>query len=57
MCKYVLAGLVGLSIITVLDSLTSHTLCREEGSGHTATIELSSQENLNVTNQIRTLRR
>ena len=36
-------------------SLASHTLCREEGSGHTAIIELSPQQKLGVTNQIRTV--
>ena len=36
-------------------SLASHTLHREKGSGHTATIELSSRQKLDVTNQIRTL--
>ena len=37
--------------------LTSHTLHREEGSGHTATIKLSPWLKLDVTNQIRTLHR
>ena len=36
-------------------SLTSHTLHREEGSGHTATIELSPWQKLAATNEIRTL--
>ena len=36
-----------------LTSLASHTLCREEGSGHAATIELSPRQKLDVTNQIR----
>ena len=34
-----------------------HPLQREEGVGHTATIELSSQQKLDVANQIRILRR
>ena len=38
-------------------SLASHTLCREEGSGHAATIELSPWQKLDVTNQNCTLRR
>ena len=38
-------------------SLASHTLCREEGSGHAATIELLLRQKLDVTNQIRTLHR
>ena len=38
-------------------SLASHTLRREEGSGHTATIELSPQQKLDVTNQIHTVDR
>ena len=38
-------------------SLASHTLRREEGSCHAATIELSSRQKLDVTNQIRALRR
>ena len=36
-------------------SLASHTLHREEGSGHAATIELSPWQKLDVTNQIRAL--
>ena len=37
--------------IWVRPSLASHTLrMREEGSGHAATIELSPQEKLDVTN-------
>ena len=35
----------------------SHTLHREEGSGHAVTIELSPRQKLDVTNQICTLRR
>ena len=35
-----------------LISHASHTLHREEGSGHTATIELSPQQKLDATNQI-----
>ena len=38
-------------------SLASHTLRREEGSCHAATIELSSRQKLDVTNQICALRR
>ena len=38
-------------------SLASHTLRREEGSCHAATIELSSRQKLDVTNQIHALRR
>ena len=41
----------------VYSSLTSHSLRREEGSGHAATIELLPQQKLDVTNQIRTLHR
>ena len=41
----------------VVTSLASRTLRREEGSGHAATIELSPQQKLDVTNQIRALRR
>ena len=40
-----------------IHSLASHTLLREEGSGHAATIELSSQQKLTVTNEIRALHR
>ena len=35
--------------------LASHTLHREEGSGHVATFELLPQQKLAVTNEIRTL--
>ena len=38
-------------------SLTGHTLCREGGSVHAATIELSPWQKLDVTNQIRILHR
>ena len=38
-------------------SLASHTLCREEEAGHTATIELSPWHKLDVTKQIHALRR
>ena len=38
-------------------SLASHTLRREDMSRHTATIELSPQQKLDVTNPIRTVRR
>ena len=34
---------------SMYSSLTSHTLCREEGSGHAATIELSPRQKLDVT--------
>ena len=39
----------------VYSCIASHTLFREEGSGHAATIELSPQQKLDVTNQIRDL--
>ena len=38
-------------------SLASHTLCREEGSGHAASIELSPRQKLDMTNQIHAVRR
>ena len=40
-------------VFHITHSLTSHTLQR---SGHTATIELSPRQKLDVTNQIRALR-
>ena len=39
----------------VIISLASHTLHREEGSEHAATIELSPQQKLAVTNEIHAL--
>ena len=39
-------------INTMYPSLTSHTLCREEGSGRTAPIKLLLCQKLDVTNQI-----
>ena len=39
----------------IIASLASHTLHREEGSGHTATIDLSPPKKLAVTNEIRAL--
>ena len=39
----------------IATSLASHTLHREDGSGHTATIELLPRQKLDVTNQICTL--
>ena len=44
----------GLGMVTV--SLASHTLRREEGSGHAAILDLSPQQKLDVTNQICALR-
>ena len=41
----------------VYSCIGSHTLLREEGCGHAATIELSPQQKLDVTNQICGLRR
>ena len=38
-------------------SLASHTLRREEGSGHAATIDLSLWQKLDATNQICALRK
>ena len=38
-------------------SLASHTLRREEGCGHVATIELLTRQKLAVTNEIRAVRR
>jgi len=41
----------------LLQSRKPHPSQREEGSGHTATIELSPQQKLDVTNQMCALRR
>ena len=41
----------------IATSLASHTLCREDGSGHTVTNELLPRQKLDATNQIRALRR
>ena len=44
-------------VSTLYISLTSHTLHREEGSGHAATIKMSPRQKRNVINQIRGLHR
>ena len=41
----------------VYSRIANHTLLREEGSCHAATIELSPQQKLDVTDQIHVLRR
>ena len=44
--------ILGLDNLCIaLSSLASHTLRREEGSGHAATIELSTRQKLVITNQ------